>query len=430
MARFACGSDGMIGRTEGDGMGERKKQWLLFIGLGTSTFGDFIYLVAINVFILRLTDSAAAVAGLWIMSPLAAILTQFWSGTFIDRFNKRRLLIATDLFRAVLTASIPLLESVWLIYGILFLLAVAKAFFNPASITYITKLVPAEDRKKFNAYRSLVTSGAFLIGPAISGMLLLISTPEVAILLNAVSFACSALVFFFLPDLDGPKAEKRKIHFRVFAEDWGKVLRFSRNHPYIVTIYFLAQFFMIIALGMDAQEVVFARKVVGLSESEYGLLISVTGIGYVAGSMVLSRTAQKISVRTMIAVGHLLVAAGYIIYAFSYSFLAIAAGFLLLGFFNAFSGTGVLTFFQNHFPQDMMGRISSIYGLFQSLLQILFILLIGFTGDLFPLRSSIVLASFVCLSIGLLLAWMVYHPAKRAFFAEAEARDHSAGASR
>ncbi|WP_276703714.1 MFS transporter [Caldibacillus debilis] len=176
-------------------MGERKKQWLLFIGLGTSTFGDFIYLVAINVFILRLTDSAAAVAGLWIMSPLAAILTQFWSGTFIDRFNKRRLLIATDLFRAVLTAAIPLLESVWLIYGILFLLAVAKAFFNPASITYITKLVPAEDRKKFNACRSLVTSGAFLIGPAISGMLLLISTPEAAILLNAVSFACSALVF-------------------------------------------------------------------------------------------------------------------------------------------------------------------------------------------------------------------------------------------
>ncbi|WP_276674654.1 hypothetical protein [Caldibacillus debilis] len=52
-------------------MGERKKQWLLFIGLGTSTFGDFIYLVAINVFIWRLTDSAAAVAGLWIMSPLA-----------------------------------------------------------------------------------------------------------------------------------------------------------------------------------------------------------------------------------------------------------------------------------------------------------------------------------------------------------------------
>src|SRR5699024_10737765 len=124
-----------------------KMPLLLLSGVGISRLGDFIYLIAINVLILKLTNSPAAVAGLWIMGPLAALLTKFWAGTLIDRLDQKKMMIYTVLFRACIMAIIPLVSSIPVIYGCLFLLSVAKAFFDPASVTYITKLIPKEDRR-------------------------------------------------------------------------------------------------------------------------------------------------------------------------------------------------------------------------------------------------------------------------------------------
>ncbi|MGA5692668.1 MFS transporter [Cytobacillus pseudoceanisediminis] len=134
--------------------------------MGISTLGDFIYLVAINVLVLNLTGSAAAVAGLWIIGPIASMLTKFWSGSLIDCLNIRRIMIGTDLIHAILVAVIPFFSSIWLIYVCLFFLSVSKAFFEPAALTYITNVVPEKGRKQFNSFRSLITSSAFLIGPA------------------------------------------------------------------------------------------------------------------------------------------------------------------------------------------------------------------------------------------------------------------------
>jgi hypothetical protein len=79
----------------------KKNSILLLLGIGTSTLGGFIYLVAINILVIKLTGSPAAVAGLWIMGPIASILTKFWSGSLVDRMNNRRLMIITDIIRAL-----------------------------------------------------------------------------------------------------------------------------------------------------------------------------------------------------------------------------------------------------------------------------------------------------------------------------------------
>lgn len=392
---------------------------LMLFGIGISSLGDFIYLVAINVLVLQLTGSPAAVAGLWIMSPIASILTMFWSGSLIDRMNNRNLMILMDVFRGLLVAVIPFLPSVLAIYVCLFFLSVAKAFFGPTSMTYITKLVPQEERKQFNSFRSLFTSGAFLIGPAIAGGLLLISSVYVAIWVNAISFIISAIILLFLPNHhDSGTSQKAPFTLKMLQEDWKYVLHFSRNKKYIVLIYGLAQFIMIIALGMDAQEVVFTQNVLGLSESAYGLLISLTGLGYVAGATAVSIFSKRLSIPALMGLGYTMVALGYMVYAFSFSFWSVAFGFMLLGFFNAFSSTGFMTFYQNNVPVDMMGRISSVFGTFQSMLQIIFILLIGFTGELLPLRTSIIIGAFLNLTISMLLILMVFRPSKQIYFSE------------
>ncbi|WP_153462168.1 MULTISPECIES: MFS transporter [Sediminibacillus] len=391
---------------------------LLLAGVGISSFGDFVYLVAINVLVLQLTGSAAAVAGLWIMGPVASILTKFWSGSLIDRMNKRRLMILTDVFRALLVAVIPFIATVWLIYFCLFFLSVAKAFFEPTSVSYITGVIPKQQRKRFNSFRSLVTSGAFLVGPAIAGVLLMVTSASIAIWINAVSFLFSAILLSWLPNLDVEDDTSRTFSWKLLREDWHQVIDFSKNHQYVMLVYLVAQLFMVAALGMDAQEVVFTQRVLGLTEADFGLLISITGAGSIAGAATITILAKKLSIRLLVASGYLLVAAGYLIYAFSFSFWSVATGFIILGFFNAFSSTGLLTFYQNNVPLSIMGRISSVYGSLQSLLQILFILLIGFTGDLVPLRYSIIAGSLLIAALSVILTVLVYQPSRSRHFAE------------
>ncbi|MBE4909059.1 MFS transporter [Bacillus luteolus] len=398
----------------------KKNSLLLLFGIGTSTFGDFIYLIAINILVLQVTNSAAAVAGLWIMGPIASILTKFWSGSVIDRSNKRNLMIASDIFRALLVAIIPFLTSIWLIYACLFFLSVARAFFEPTSMTYITKLIPQEQRKKFNSYRSLVTSGAFLVGPAIAGVLLIISSAKVAIWINAVTFIVSAIILFLLPNLEKNNSisHGNALSLTNLKQDWRHVLTFSKNSKYIVTIYAIAQFIMVIALGMDAQEVVFTQKVLGLSEADFGYLISITGIGHIIGSLTVSVFSKRLSIQQLMGIGYLMVAIGYLIYALSFSFTSVAVGFIILGYFNAFYNTGFMTFVQNNVPTDMMGRILSVFGTFQSFLQIALILLIGFTGEILELRYTIIIASVLNMVVSLALILLVYRPSRAIYFKE------------
>lgn len=305
---------------------------ILLASFGVSQFGDFIYLVAINVYLYQLTGSAAAVAGLWIIGPIAALFMKFWAGSVIDRVDVRRWLIGTDIVRAVLVALIPLLSTLPLIYLTLFALALVKAFFEPAATTYLIQVVPETGRKSFNAYRSLITSSAFLIGPALAGLLLLVATPGVAIWINAMSFLVSGLLLLTLSSVPRASAVPR-LQLADLATDWRTVSRFSRTERFVSLIYILGLLTMSLALALDAQEVVFLQTAVGLTTTDYGLLISITGIGSVLGGLTVAHFANRLSLKTLLVSGYLFVALGYLIYATADSFLIVTIGFLLLGFF-------------------------------------------------------------------------------------------------
>lgn len=93
-----------------------KNKLLLLSGTGISRLGDFMYLIALNVMVLHSTNSPAAVAGLWIVGPIATVFTKIWSGSIVDRLNKRSIMLITDIIRAALIGCIPLFDSIWAIY--------------------------------------------------------------------------------------------------------------------------------------------------------------------------------------------------------------------------------------------------------------------------------------------------------------------------
>ncbi|MFC4713494.1 MFS transporter [Planococcus dechangensis] len=411
-------------------MGKKLKGWkdpsVLLLSLGIAGIGDFIYLVAINIIVYQMTGSAAAVAGLWIVGPIVNILTKFWTGSFIDYRSKKAVIVSTYLFRAAFIALIPFAPNVFIIYIILIFLSIAKSFFGPSSVTYITMLVPKRKRKRFNAIRSFTSSGAFIIGPAIGGVLILGSSIEATLWVNALFFILAALLIVQLPKMeDIDRSAIPSLTVSQVMRDFSVVTDFVSKHKYITFIYLSFTVVLIFSFAMDAQEVVFTQRVIGLSELDYSLLISITGIGSVSGGMLLSIFSSKLSLRFMMVFGLIMTTIGYVVYAFSWSFTSVMVGFLILGFFIVFMNAGIATFYQNNIPVALMGRITSIFQLFQSVLQIVILLAVGVFADVISLRITIVALAVAMLMAAMVLAFFVMKPEKARFFEEEEEeREH------
>ena len=330
-----------------------KNALLYIVGIGISNLGNWIYLVAINLLVLHMTGSPAAVAGLFIIRPLATLLTNSWAGSIIDRANKRRLMMTTDVIRGALIALIPFMSSVWGIYGIMFLINVAGSFFGPTSMTYVTKLIPAEERKRFNAWSSFTTSGAVLLGPAISGLLIAYTDIRVSIVINAVSFLICALVIYFLPDVDGEEAagSKREVMtMRMLMRDWAAVIDFGKAAKYFMLVYVLFQSATLLGFALDSQEATFIKRVLLLGDEDYGLLVSVAGAGYLAGSMAASLSVKRLSLRMFIGAGMLLSSIGYMIFYAASGLMTAVIGFIVFGFFSSYANAGYTTFSKTRCP--------------------------------------------------------------------------------
>lgn len=153
--------------------------------IGVSSVGSWIYFISLNLIVLNITESAIAVSGLYIIRALSTLFTNIWSGSLVDRSNKKYLMIALGVFQTVLIALLPFFSSLGLIYAMVFLVTITSSMYHSTSVTYITKLIPIGQRKRFNSLRSLLDSGAFLTGPAIAGMMFTIGTPNMAIYINA-----------------------------------------------------------------------------------------------------------------------------------------------------------------------------------------------------------------------------------------------------
>ncbi|NBI28122.1 MFS transporter [Chengkuizengella marina] len=406
---------------------EVKYAIILLFGIGISYIGDWVYLVALSLLIYDMTGSPAAVAAIFIMKPIATVLTNFWSGSFIDRFNKRNVMITMDFIRFILLLFIPFSTSLlYLIYIVIFFINMASSIFEPSSLTYITKLIPEAKRKKFNALYSLVYSGAFLIGPTIAGLLFFIGTPILAIYFNAISFLISGLIMFFMPKLEDKegKLPHTKISWSVIRQDWHEVYSFSRKAFYIMSIYFLYNGSHLIAGALDAQEAVFAKDVLYLTDSEYGFLVSVAGAGVLIGALLNSIIVKYFSINVLIGFGTILFSMGYIIFSLSTTLFVAAVGFFILAFFISFANTGFLTFYQKNVDVDMMGRVSSIYGLLQAVLNILFILLVGFSASIFSIKPVFIIGSLCILLLAVILCIFNFLPSKKDLYIEESIKIH------
>ena len=393
---------------------------ILLFSIGVSSVGSWIYFIALNLIVLNLSGSAIAVSGLYIVRASSTLFASFWSGSLIDRLNKKYLMIVLNLFESLLIVILPFFSTLTWIYFMVFVITMASSMYHPTSMTYITKLIPIEQRKRFNALRSFLDSGAFITGPAIAGLLFTIGTPNMAIYLNAIALFISACITLGMPNVEAnqklaSKADE-KISYKVLFNDWKLVIRFSLKNPYIMMIYILFSAMIVMMTATDSLEAAFATQVLSLSEGEYGVLVGIAGAGLLVGSLMNTAIVEKVPTAWLIGMGSLITALGYLTFTSSYTFLIASFGCFILSFATAFANTGFYTFYQNNIPVDSMGRIGSIYGFVEALFIIIITAVFGVTAEIISIRYVVVSAAIIMFVVATILLIFNVQPSKSSFY--------------
>ena len=226
---------------------------LLFFGQAISQLGDWFNAVAVYALLLDLTGSATAVAWMMITQYLPVAVVGPMAGVVIDRVDRRRLMIVADVVRGVLIVGLLLVrrsDQVWIAYLVMALSVAASAFFEPARTATIPNVTSAEELLAANALSAATWSAMLAIGASVGGIVTAAFGRDVAFMVNAASFFCSALCLASTrydstpPALQhgaGPAAaaaptELRRVAMLTGVTDLVDGLRYVRGQPNVAAL--------------------------------------------------------------------------------------------------------------------------------------------------------------------------------------------------
>ena len=201
----------------------RHRDFLSLWGAETiSQFGTQVSLLALPlVAILVLEESAFKIAALTSVEFLPFLLFTLPAGVWVDRLRRKPILVLGNVGRAVALMSVPIVYwvgglTIWQLYVVGFAVGTCTVFFDVAYQSYIPALVGREDVVEANSKLEISRAAANIAGPGMAGGLIALLTAPVAVLVDAVSYAVSAVLLFGIRKQEEapPRAERRSLRAR------------------------------------------------------------------------------------------------------------------------------------------------------------------------------------------------------------------------
>ncbi|MCM3538050.1 MFS transporter [Priestia endophytica] len=404
-----------------------KKEWnmlnLLLVNLGITGVGSWVYFIALNLIVLEQTYSAFAVTVLYLLKASAALLANIWAGSLVDRARTKQLMIFLQLIQAGLIVLLPLCNTILMLYVFVFFINIASAMYQPTVLSYTTKLVAQEYRKTFNSYKSLLDSGAFITGPALAGLFMMKEAGDLAIYLNGAALLLAALLTLLLPDVEEEREKQDSLSFAMFKKDVALVGRFSAAFPYVAFISLLFHLMMVLMTATDSLEAAFATTVIGLTEGEYGVIVSGAGGGILVGSFVNAWLIHHLSLLRLMSIGAIITSLGYLLFSFSNMFASAFVGCFTLSFALAFLNAGFLTFYQNSVPVHLIGRMSSMLTFIESLLVLFFTVCFGWLAEMFSIRLLVVIGACSMALLAIVFGGVNFQAVRAQFYLNRERKE-------
>jgi MFS family permease len=370
----------------------------LWIGQGTSFVGDAVSMVALVVLVVQITGSASAVGGALVARLLPTIASPL-AGVLADRVDRRVVLVASDLARAVLVLGLAFARDLATIYVLVFLMGLARAFFNPTVRAAFPSVVGGGNLTRANALISGTFSVSETVGPALGGLLVATVGLDAAFILDAVTYLISAVLLSLTP-LARPQ---RKDGNAGFGEDLkaGFAYLAGARVPLAIVI---GAFLTVLTINITIPaEVFLAKETFEAGNAGYGLLVGLYGGGMILGSALIATFGDRIRLLPFYFFGILISALALVGAGLSPAFIFALGALVVAGAANGIDNVTTDTILQKRVPDAFLGRVFSVRFLGFSAGEVLAYPLGGAIVDASGARFTYLLAGAATAAAGLIV---------------------------
>lgn len=335
-----------------------------WFGLIISNIGTWMQNVAQGWLVLQLTNSPLWLGLLGLSFALPMVLLPFLGGVVVDRIHRIKLLYVTQtgmMLTAFIMAVLTWMHliNVWYILAGSFIGATFLAFDNPARQALVPSMVPPRDLMSALSLNAALYTGAALIGPAIAGVLLGPLGAGGLFFINGVSFLSIIFALSALQDVQVYGGDKSN----TLGKSAIAGLKYAWHTRFILLLLVLSSVAAIFGRSYQNLFPVFARDIWHSGEKGFGLLLSAGGGGALIGAFGLASLKQLKKHGIVLIVNGFLFSISIILFAVSPN-LWVGVLFLFIGgVTSTVLGTIIATFIQVNVPNELRGRIMSLYSI-------------------------------------------------------------------
>jgi MFS family permease len=330
-----------------------------FLALATfaSGLGTWLAFVALTIDVFDRTESATWVSALLIADFLPAIVIGIAASSLVDRMPRRRLMIASDLVRVGVFLLLPFADDAAVIVALAAVAGFATGFFRPAVYAGLPNLVREEDLTRANSIVQTLENVTLAAGPIVGGVLVSVTGPGPAYVINAVTFLVSAVLLARIPArlLQAVTAAGRG-----YWRDLSDGVALIRRSRALLTVLAAWNVVMLGTALENVSEVVLAKEAFSAGDFGYGLLVGTTGFGLAVGSLLAGSFLETRPLASVYGTAIGLLGLGLIAAAVSPNVWVAAACVLVVG---AGNGTAVVCnalLVQRGSPDELRGRAFTV----------------------------------------------------------------------
>ena len=335
---------------------------LFWVSLFVSNIGTWMQMTATNWLLYQLTDSPLLLGLNGVFRAAPAILLGLISGTFADRYDRRRLLLWTQVILGLLALGLGILDHsgnirAWQIYAFTFVSAAVASFDGPARQALFPSLVPREVLPNAIALNSLLWKGAALLGPTLGGVAISLMGTAGAFYANAASFL-AVVGALLLMRATSPAPERR----RDFVAETKAGFSYIVSRPLILGAMIMEGVSSVFGLD-NAMLTIFASDVLRVGAHGFGMLQSARGLGAVIGSSYYIAMAQGPRQGRLLLVSAVLYGAGFALFGLSPSFILSLTLLAFVGATDTVWSASRATILQMSTPERFRGRVMGVFQL-------------------------------------------------------------------
>jgi MFS family permease len=384
----------------------------LWIGQMISFIGDYFVYLAIPIVVNRLTGSAMMVGLSLISSAIPALLLGPIAGVFVDRWDRRKTMVASDIIRAVLVLYCLLVhtrEQVWIFYLAAFLMSCTSQFFFPARGALLPLIVTeAQDWLTANGMMQIIQTVGMVVGPSLAGFAIGLYSERVAFVANSLGFVISALAVLTIRSLKSSSDQVfQPASLAAVRRDLAEGIAFLFGSRTLVGIMVCM---CVLMLGIGAIAVVwvpYLQSRFGVGATGLGIVDSAQGIGMVIGGALLGFIASRTTKKVMVAAGSFLIGIAMAAMGMAPSFYFVVVMGFIVGLGLVPANAGVATMMQLAVPDLKRGRVGSTLNAVSSAAGLISMAFAAFLSDAIGLSTIYVVFGMIISASGLLFLWLV-----------------------